>query len=252
LDTNVSDPKLPKKTLYGSSNQGTPGTIIAYQLYKAVTMKIGSSKDKIHAFSMGLGVAVALSFAGCRVQVDKGSNGQEKTVQVDTPFGGVHVNTDQTSASDLGLPVYPGANIVKDDEKHKSADVHLGFGEWQLRVKAVSYNTPDGRDKVAAFYKKALTRFGDVITCDGNNPVGTPTITHEGLTCAENDKNGKVKLDDHDFNQNFQLKAGSKHHQHIVGFEDSKHGQTRFALIALDLPANLDLNDKKDEDDNKQ
>jgi hypothetical protein len=186
-----------------------------------------------------------LSLAGCRVHVDKDSSGKEKNVQVDTPFGGVHVNTDQTSAADLGLPVYPGATAVTDDDKHKSADVHLGFGEWQLRVKAVTYGTTDSKEKVTAFYRKALTRFGDVITCQGNSPVGTPAVTHEGLTCADSGKNANVKLDDSDFKQDFQLKAGSKRHQHIVGFEDSKGNETRFALVALDLPAGMDNNDDK-------
>ena len=185
-----------------------------------------------------------LGLAGCRVHVEKDSSGKEKNVQVDTPLGGVHVNTDQTTASDLGLPVYPGASTVKDDENHKSADVHMGFGEWQLRVKAVSYGTSDERDKVTAFYKKALGRFGDVITCQGNSPVGTPTATREGLTCDDSSKNAKVNIDTKDFKQNeFQLKAGSKRHQHIVGFEDSKNGQTRFALVAIDLPAGLDKDD---------
>ena len=193
---------------------------------------------------LSLSLPLIWGLAGCRVHVDKDSSGKEKDVQVDTPFGGVHVNTDQTAASDLGLPAYPGAELVKDDEKHKSADVHLGFGEWQLRVKAVSYGTPDSREKVTAFYKKALERFGDVITCQGNSPVGMPTQTHEGLTCENGGKNGKVKLDDGDFKQDFQLKAGSKRHQHIVGFEDSKGGQTRFALVAIDLPANMDGDDK--------
>ena len=123
--------------------------------------------------------------AGCRVHVDKGANGEDKNVQVDTPFGGVHVNTDQTTAADLGLPVYPGAQTVSDDDKHKSADVHLGFGEWELRVRAVSYSTSGHQDKVLAFYKKALGRYGDVITCQGNSPVGTPVATSEGLTCAD-------------------------------------------------------------------
>jgi hypothetical protein len=34
-----------------------------------------------------------------------------------------------------------------------------------------------------------------------------------------------------------ELKAGSKRHQHIVGFQASDNGQTRFALVALDLPS---------------
>ena len=185
-----------------------------------------------------MGLAALGAVAGCRVHVDKDSNGQEKTVQVDTPFGGVHVNTDKLSASDLGLPVYPGAEPVRGDDKHKSADVHLGFGEWQLRVRAVSYETLDSQEKVAEFYKKALGRFGDVITCQDKAPVGTPTATSEGLTCADDSKNVKVNNQDYGAHHDgFELKAGSKRHQHIVGFEHPRDGQTRFALVALDLPA---------------
>ena len=183
-----------------------------------------------------IGLAVIAGLVGCRVHVDKDSNGKEKTVQVDTPFGGVHVNTDQVSASDLGLPVYPGAEPARGDDKHKSADVHLGFGEWQLRVRAVSYATPDSEEKVAEFYKKSLGRFGDVVTCEGKAPVGTPTVTSEGLGCEDN---GHTKVGDHDYGSHdgLQLKAGSKRHQHIVGFESPRDGKTRFALVALDLPA---------------
>jgi hypothetical protein len=182
--------------------------------------------------------------------VDKDANGQEKNVQVDTPFGGVHVNTDQTSAADLGLPAYPGAVAVTGDDKHKSADVHLGFGEWELRVRAVSYESSDSQEKVTAFYKKALGRYGDVITCQGNSPVGTPIATSEGLTCAE-EKSPKVHVDNGGYNygysseNNLQLKAGSKRHQHIVGFENPKTGKTRFALVALDLPSGLDKDSGK-------
>jgi hypothetical protein len=192
----------------------------------------------------GLVAATAMFglLAGCRVHVDKGANGDEKTVQVDTPFGGVHVNTDEVSAADLGLPVYPGAQAFSKDGKHKSADVHMGFGEWELRVKAASFTTPASEDKVTDFYRKALGRYGDVIACNNNTPVGTPTSTSEGLTCADNG-HANVNINSHgesygyqpDHN-GFQLKAGSKRHQHIVGFESSEPGVTRFELVALDLP----------------
>jgi hypothetical protein len=188
--------------------------------------------------------------AGCRVRTEKGANGEDQSVQVDTPFGGVHVNTDQTTAADLGLPVYPGAEVVKDDDQHKSADVHLGFGEWQLHVRAVSYSTSDPQDKVTAFYKKALGRYGDVITCQGNAPVGTPVATAEGLTCADDKNHAGIKIDRRDYGTNedsLELKAGSKRHQHVVGIEEPKNGRTRFGLVALDLPAGVDTNgDKSD------
>jgi hypothetical protein len=179
------------------------------------------------------GLALAAGLAGCMIHTEKDANGKEKNVQVETPFGGIHVNTDQTTASDLGLPVYPGAAPVKDKDNNKSADVHLGFGEWQLRVRAVSYETPDSQEKVTAFYKKALGRYGDVITCKDNAPVGAPAATHEGLTC--NDDNGDYGVT----KESLELKAGSKRHQHILGFENTQGGKTRFALVALDLPAEV-------------
>ena len=187
-------------------------------------------------------LALAAGIAGCRIHVDKDANGEDKTVQVDTPFGGIHVNTDQTTAADLGLPVYPGAEIAKDRHDDKSADVHMGFGEWELRIKVVNYTTPDEKDKVVAFYKKALTRYGDVITCQDNVAVGTPKVTSEGLSCDQKD-GGNVQVDDsgtgygyHSGAGGLELKAGSKRHQHIVAFQSERMGQTRFTLVALELP----------------
>ncbi|MGD0857846.1 MAG: hypothetical protein ABR912_00880 [Terracidiphilus sp.] len=191
------------------------------------------------AAALVAGLALAAGLAGCRVNVEKGANGQDKNVQVDTPFGGLHVNTGQTTAADLGLPVYPGAQQVNDDNNDKSADVQMGFGEWSLRVRAVSYATPDTEEQVTAFYKKALGRYGDVITCQGNAPVGAPAVTSEGLTC-EDDKSPKVQINHGNYGvskNGLLLKAGSKRHQHIVGFDDPKDGKTRFALVALDLPS---------------
>ena len=197
-----------------------------------------------NATGLVAGLALVAGMTGCfRVHVDKDANGEDKNVQVDTPFGGVHVNTNQTSAADLGLPVYPGAKQVSDDDKHKSADVHLGFGGWELRVRAVSYGSSDKQDQVAAFYKKALGRYGDVITCQGKAVVGMPAATAEGLTCADDGNGNGVHIDHKDYGtseDSLELKAGSKRHQHIVGFENSKSGETRFALVALDLPAGMD------------
>jgi len=202
----------------------------------------------------GLAAAAALAagLAGCRIHTEKDAKGEDQKVQIDTPFGGVHVNTGQTTAADLGLPVYPGAQLSSDKDNDKSADVHMGFGEWQLRVKVVNYTSPDSQDKVVAFYKQALGRYGTVIACQDGQPVGTPTATAEGLTCTDKD-GAHVKVDKGSTSYNyggdssgFQLKAGSRKHQHVVGFESSAPGQTRFALVAIDLPAVVDDPGKSD------
>jgi len=192
---------------------------------------------KIVMFTASL--ALAATVVGCRIHDEKGANGEDKSVQIDTPFGGVHVNTDKTTAADLGLPVYPGAEVVKEGD-HKSADVHLGFGQWELRVRVVTYATLDSRDKVIAFYRREMAHYGDVLVCQGDVAVGTPTVTAEGLTC-QNDQHAEPKININGrgnaiLAHEFKLKAGSKRHQHITSFEEPRDGKTRFVLVALDLP----------------
>jgi hypothetical protein len=176
--------------------------------------------------------------SGCRIQVDKSKDGEDKNVKIDTPMGGLHVRTNDMTAADVGLPVYPGAKVVPDHDNDKAADIHMGFGKWQLRVKVVNYQTPDSQDQVLTFYRKALGRFGDVIQCNHNTAVGTPTTTREGLTCGDNNKN--VHIDEGD---DLSLRAGSKHHQHLVGFKKGSGDNTKFALVELQLPDAVDDND---------
>lgn len=197
---------------------------------------------KLHALAGLLLVGTLAGLAGCHVQVDKGKNGEDKNVQIETPLGGLHVRSDETTAGDLGLPVYPGAKPAGDEQGDKSADVQMGFGEWQMRVEVVTYETPDAQSKVLAFYKKALGRFGEVISCDGNKPVGTPPVTSEGLTCSE-DHNAKMQVNgiNVDEDGHFTLRAGSKRHQHIFVLKSSDEG-TRFSLVELELPASFDGN----------
>jgi len=175
--------------------------------------------------------------AGCRIQVDKNKDGQDKNVKIETPLGGLHVRADQTSAADVGLPAYPGAHIAPDKDGDKSADVHLGFGEWQLRVKVVTYDSGDPQEKIMAFYEKALGRYGDVIRCQGNQAVGTPAATREGLTCSDDKGNSQVHVSE---NSELSLRAGSRHHQHIVAIKKNTGTNTQFSLVELQLPEGID------------
>lgn len=186
------------------------------------------------------GAVLALTMtAGCRIQVDKDKEGRDKNVKIETPMGGLHVRADDVAAADVGLPAYPGAHIAPDKDGDKSADVHLGFGEWQLRVKVVTYETSDSQDKVTAFYEKALGRYGDVIRCQNGQPVGTPTMTREGLTCSDDKNNSHVHTSD---DSQISLRSGSKRHQHIFAVDKNNSGAqgTRFSLVELQLPAAVD------------
>jgi hypothetical protein len=194
-------------------------------------------------------LAVVLSGAtGCKVQVDKSSNGEGDNVKIATPFGGISVNKDQTSPAELGLPAYPGSVLDTGGDGNRSAKVDLGFGSWKLRVKTANYSTADNRDQVLNFYRKALSEYGGVIECAGDKPVGLPVTTGEGLSCDHadhSDHSGHSDFD-HGFphsqfhSGDLELKAGSPRHQHIVVFHGGSTPATHFSLIALDLPHGFD------------
>jgi hypothetical protein len=186
--------------------------------------------------------AMAL-MSGCRIESDK-KNGNDN-VKIATPFGGMTVKTNDAAVVDgLGLPVYPGAELVKKDKNNGAADVNMSFGSFQLRVKAATYRTSDSPERVTAFYRKALGRYGDVIQCQNDRPVGAPTRTAEGLTC-DNEKGNHVYVKD-DESGKMELKAGSKQHQHIAAINPEGNG-TKFGLVALDLPGHLSVGDMDDQ-----
>ena len=197
-----------------------------------------------------LPVLASLAFTGCRVSHDD-RNGNDN-VKVATPFGGMQIKTNEAAAqASVGLPTYPGAELVKKehgtDHDSGAADINMSFGSFQLRVKAVSYRTPDSPDKVRDFYRNALHRFGDVIECSNGHPVGKPDHTAEGLTC-DSSHNSRLSVDE-DLDKKLELKAGSEKHQHVVSIEHEGAG-TKIGLVALDLPGHISIgNDQSQPED---
>jgi hypothetical protein len=193
------------------------------------------------ALGLSLLAVVLSGAAGCKVQVDKSSNGEGDNVKIATPFGGISVNKDQTSAAELGLPAYPGSALETSGDGNRSAKVDLGFGSWKLRVKMAHYSTADNREEVLSFYRKALSEYGGVIECSGDKPVGTPVTTGEGLSCnSDHADHDHGSLHSNYNSGDLELKAGSPRHQHIVVLRGGSTSPTHFSLIALDLPHGFD------------
>jgi hypothetical protein len=184
----------------------------------------------------------SLLLCGCHVSDHKNGNGDN--VQIGTPFGSMNVKTnDNANTAGLGIAVYPGAVPDKENGKNSdSADVNMSFGSFHLGVRAASYRTNDSQDQVLNFYKKDLARYGQVIECHDDNPVGEPTQTDQGLTCSDNGHHGH-NMDVHP-GSGLELRVGSPEHQHIVAV-DPKDGSTKIGLVALDLPQHHDANDSE-------
>lgn len=195
-----------------------------------------------------LAAVTLLAASGCRVETHKNGNGGSEDVKMATPFGNMQVKTDdKVVASGVGLPLYPGAVPVKKEngKGDGAADVNMSFGSFQMRIKALSFHSDDDPDKILAFYRPALAKYGDVIQCDNDRAVGTPTRTSQGLTC-DNKKSNHISVSD-DNSGKHELKAGSEKHQHIVAVDKDGTG-TKLGLVALDLPGNLSFGDSKDDE----
>ncbi len=184
------------------------------------------------------GALLLLLATGCVVE-KKGTAGNED-VKIATPLGGLRVKTNQdVVASNIGLPVYPGATLEKKNSgnaDNSAADVNMSFGNFHLRVNAMSYETTDSPDKVRAFYEKAMGQYGDVLQCRGNSPVGKLTQTKQGLTCKNSEGGKHYDVHEDADGSKIDLKAGSKQHQHIVAI-DPKGTGTKFGLVELELPS---------------
>lgn len=189
---------------------------------------------------------VLLGTTGCRFERHHGTSNKDQDVKFDTPFGGMSVKTDEKAAqAGVGLTPYPGAMLNRKEDGGKedgAADVNLSFGSFHLGVKALSYQSGDAPDKVLAFYRKDMAKFGTVILCRDRVPLGQPVRTQDGLTCDAESKGSNIHVSE---DGQEDLKAGSRQHQHIVSVE-AKNGGTKIGLVALDLPGNLGGDDSKE------
>lgn len=174
--------------------------------------------------------------AGCSVQSHSNGDGKGDNVKIATPFGGMQVKSDQTNAGDIGLTVYPGAVPTKD-KNSDSANVSMSFGDFKLKVLTANYVTGDSADKVFAFYRPQLSKYGDVLECDHNTAVGSVTATSGGLTC-DNDEHGRGHANIHTGVTNsgdHELRVGDSHKFRVVSVEP-KNGKTEIGLVYLELP----------------
>lgn len=175
-----------------------------------------------------------LALPACSINVKKSSNGEDKKVDIDTPVGGIHVDKD-ADVRDTGLPVYPGSRPAeKQDDDENKANVNLSFGVFGVKVIAVGYDSDDAPDKIVAFYRDQLKKYGTVLECHVSHQEGVSMDYH-----SDDDKNSdkdsqKLTCDRNDVGKNIELKVGTRDNQHIVSVEPRDKG-TKFKLVLVQL-----------------
>jgi hypothetical protein len=168
----------------------------------------------------------------CSINVKKADNGEDKKVDIETPMGGIHVSKG-ADARDTGLPVYPGAKQKPDtqDGGEKGANVNISAGMFGLKVVAIEFLSNDSPDKIAAYYKDQLKKYGAILECHTDNKHGDAGDVDVHLG-KDGDKNSGQLSCEHNSGKTLELKVGTKQYQHIVAIspQDSGNG-TDFALV---------------------
>jgi hypothetical protein len=165
----------------------------------------------------GLLVIVAGAFACVAHAQDdsaKQSNGTSAGVIV----------SQEATAKEVGLPLYPGAKPRKDGtDDSTAAQLGLWGGAFGFKLVVLKLASGDAPEKVAAFYRKALAKYGPVLDC--SNPPAAP---------AGKDNAAKLVCGDDKPDPGGQLfKAGRKEKQHLVSIKPHGTGAS-FELLYIE------------------
>lgn len=135
------------------------------------------------------------------------------------------VASGSASAKDVGLPIYPGSKPHQGKSgDSQAARLGLWGGGSGFKLSLVKMDTDDSPEKVAAYYRKALSKYGKVLDCS-NPPAqsGAEADDSKALTCGDDkpEKGGML------------FKSGTTVKQHIVSIQPDGQG-SYYQLVALD------------------
>jgi len=162
-----------------------------------------------------LGLMLAAILLGIMVLASIDSAAQEQG-------GAGLVVSGKATFQDVGLPAYPGARPHKEKSSDSdSARLGLWGGGYGFKLVVMSMESDDAPTQVADFYKKALSKYGEVLDCTNAPPAkGASDGSSKTLSCDDDtpEKGGTL------------FKAGTARKQHIVAVEPNGKG-TVFHLI---------------------
>lgn len=160
----------------------------------------------------------------CSIHTEKEANGQDKKVDIKTPFAEVHVGSD-TGAQDAGMTLYPGARPKEEGRDKGRANVQIGGEDFGVKVIAANYLSDDPPQKVIDFYRKDLSKFGKVLECPKGLKENHQPHEDGELRCDDNGHAEEGKL---------TLAVGIPARQHLVAVKPDGKG-TEFSTVFVQV-----------------
>src|SRR5258708_21789174 len=148
-------------------------------------------------FSTGLsGLGLLIGLGGCTISTheSKGESGKtNEDVDIASPVGSLSVHSGDVDARATGLSVYPGARVTTGHrDNDSSANVNIDTSFFGVKVVAVKFSSDDAPDKILAFYRKDMAKYGNLIECD-TKTTSFQVKKHNAdapVTCDDNDGRG--------------------------------------------------------------
>ena len=137
------------------------------------------------AVIIGIGIIgiAGVGFVGYRIAKSAHVHQKGDSVKVETPFGTVSTNDPDQAVKDLGVDVYPGAQVQKEGTASAS------FGS--IHTVSANFETSDSLDKVCDFYRSkfpaATVNTSDqdhcnIVARDKNNAITINIQASDGTT----------------------------------------------------------------------
>jgi hypothetical protein len=158
--------------------------------------------------------AVVLAI-GCGIDVHEAERG--KSVDIKSPLGDVSVRTDVKNP-DTGLPVYPGAQPLREHGEHESANVNVDSRWFGVKVIAAKYESDDAQDRILEFYRREMKTYGTVTECRGD-------VDFRGGPGAR-----RVVCKDRPSSDDVHLVTGTEDRQRVVAVKSRGTG-SEFSLV---------------------
>jgi len=153
------------------------------------------------------------------------SNNSDKPLDVQSSVGDLHVGKD-ADAHAAGLPVYPGAR-PKHEQNNEPLNLAIQTESFGMKVVIAKYESSDPADKILAYYKEKMKKYGTVLEC---HHQGDNNGAH--LDDNDEDRNRPLRCEGDGSGPVRELKVGNEGNAHIVDVEPSAGGKsTTFSIV---------------------
>lgn len=176
------------------------------------------------AFAIASILLLAAAFA-------QDSGQKDQSFDVRSSAGDLHVGPD-ADAKKAGLPLYPGARLVHD-ENNGPLNFGLLMENFGMKLVVAKYESEDAPEKVISYYRGKLKKYGKVLECHSQKQDDGMQVPSDSARSDSKNSSNKQLTCDQNSGPVTELKVGSENNQHLVAVEPRDSKGCTFSMVYL-------------------